>query len=201
MKKITSLALTAFLLIVSLIYLTNLFSGNTTPPANRSATASLSSSDVAKHSTADDCYLIINNNVYNVSSYMNSHPGGSWVIASRCGNEVTGIFAQIHSNRAWDLLAKYKLGTIAPTSTATNSTSTVPIDLNSVEAGLKKSNPDAQILNVKPSSNFYIAKIIYQGKLYEVHIDANGQIFKEEVENDEFNWSTWNTDTDDLQPK
>lgn len=66
--------------------------------------------EVAMHNTRKDCYCIVKGNVYDVSSYIAKHPGGSRTIVSRCGKEITGIFAEIHSNRAWDLLSKYKIG-------------------------------------------------------------------------------------------
>lgn len=82
----------------------------TTPVVKTSPVFTLS--EVAKHSTPSDCYLVINNKVYNVSSFIGSHPGGARNITNNCGKEVTGIFAQIHSNRAWDLLIKYYIGSI-----------------------------------------------------------------------------------------
>lgn len=77
-----------------------------------STTTVFSLADVAQHKTAADCYLVIDNTVYDVSGYLNNHPGGRGVIQSRCGTEVTGIFARIHSNRAWNLLTSFKVGVI-----------------------------------------------------------------------------------------
>lgn len=74
--------------------------------------SSFSMAEVSQHNSTKDCYLVIQNTVYDVSSYLGSHPGGRGVIQSRCGTEVTGIFAQIHSNRAWNLLGRYKVGVI-----------------------------------------------------------------------------------------
>ena len=36
--------------------------------------------DVAKHAFEDDCWVIINNKVYNVSQWADIHPGGSAII-------------------------------------------------------------------------------------------------------------------------
>lgn len=36
--------------------------------------------DVAKHAYEDDCWVIINNKVYNVSQWADIHPGGSAII-------------------------------------------------------------------------------------------------------------------------
>ena len=68
--------------------------------------------EVQKHNSPNDCYMVINNNVYDVSNYGAEHPGGSSAIYDNCGKEVTGLFARIHSNSAWDLLKKYKIGTL-----------------------------------------------------------------------------------------
>ena len=38
--------------------------------------AELSIADVAKHNTAQDCYMEINGKVYDITSYFGSHPGG-----------------------------------------------------------------------------------------------------------------------------
>lgn len=83
-----------------------------TPTPTNSAPA-LTRAEVARHTSRNDCYLIINNKVYNVSSYIDSHPGGAQRILDYCGNEATGIFASIHSNYAWDLLGNYFIGNLA----------------------------------------------------------------------------------------
>lgn len=68
--------------------------------------------EVSKHDTSDDCWLVISQRVYNVTDYIPRHPGGRRAITKRCGTEVTSIFTRIHSNRAWDLLANYKIGNL-----------------------------------------------------------------------------------------
>ncbi len=122
MKKITLIFLIIFVVVVLFLFVEAFFennggsySQNTNQPATTSVPAVLKSftlNEAAKHSTESDCYLVINNKVYDASSYIGKHPGGRDTIISNCGKEVTGIFAQIHSNRAWDLLAKYQIGII-----------------------------------------------------------------------------------------
>jgi len=80
---------------------------------NSQKTNSFTLYEISKHNSEHSCYLVINNNVYDVSSYINRHPGGAKTIISHCGKEATGIFAKTHSNKAWDLLKKYKIGTIS----------------------------------------------------------------------------------------
>jgi cytochrome b involved in lipid metabolism len=126
MKKLTLLSLIFFSgVVVAVLGYGFLFSSNKnsiqnniTVPIQKSSAKSgttpvskvFTVSEVAKHSTKNDCYLIINKKVYNVSSFIDSHPGGAQRIISNCGTEVTGIFAAIHSNFAWDLLVKYYIG-------------------------------------------------------------------------------------------
>lgn len=161
-----------------------------------SAEPSFTADEVAQHNSKEDCYLIIRDSVYNVTDYISFHPGGRNTIIARCGREVTGIFTQIHSNRAWDLLGRYKIGQLgsqAPTTT----TASVKLSLDDIYKGLVEANPGAEIVNVKPSGDNFIAKIILDGKFYEAHIDQKGRLTKVESEGNE-NWSTWDTDSDDL---
>ncbi|MBP9781362.1 cytochrome b5 domain-containing protein [Candidatus Woesebacteria bacterium] len=82
----------------------------TSTPTPKSSVLTLA--QVSQHNTPSDCYLIIKGAVYDVSSYINKHPGGSNNIISSCGSEVTGIFASIHSNAAWNLLKNYQVATL-----------------------------------------------------------------------------------------
>lgn len=72
----------------------------------------LTKSEVSKHSTQNNCYIIINNKVYDISNYFGSHPGGDSIMLGYCGAEASTIFSAIHSNFAWDLLSKYLIGNL-----------------------------------------------------------------------------------------
>lgn len=154
---------------------------------------------IAKHATPSDCYLIVNGDVYNVSSYINQHPGGVRNITSRCGTEASKAFSAIHSNFAWNLLKKYYIGNVA-TAGSTNNVSDANIDttspniLENINSMLQGEYKGAEIIEVKPKKDFYVAKIIKDNKLYEIHINEKGEIIKEEIENDELDWSNWDED-------
>ena len=165
-----------------------------------SASSGISLLEVARHNTPQSCYLAINGNVYNVSPYLNYHPAGPGIIIENCGKEVTGLFASIHSNRAWDLLADYKIGRLAKT----NATDTkklnarrLQIALSELAKALKKANPDLYVVNIKPAPSGFLAKVKYQNSFYELHIDKYGKITSQESEQLEKNWLSWSSDLDD----
>jgi cytochrome b involved in lipid metabolism len=47
---------------------------------------------VSEHDSPDDCWFIIDGAVYDVTSYVSSHPGGE-AIAKGCGKDATELFA------------------------------------------------------------------------------------------------------------
>ena len=49
---------------------------------------------VARHNSEEDCWIIINENVYDVTSYLNSHPGGVGKIMQYAGKDATKAFQQ-----------------------------------------------------------------------------------------------------------
>ncbi|MFA5131683.1 MAG: cytochrome b5-like heme/steroid binding domain-containing protein [Patescibacteria group bacterium] len=88
-----------------------------TPLAAKSvgAISTLSLSEIAKHNSNGDCWLLINNNVYNVTSFLSAHPGGAGTIIPYCGREATQAFntkdiGSSHSNTAISMLKDYYIG-------------------------------------------------------------------------------------------
>lgn len=80
----------------------------------------LSLATVAEHNTPDDCWLVINNNIYNISDYIGTHPSGEKNIIDYCGKEATAVFetrptgsGTPHSDSARETLAKYYIGDLA----------------------------------------------------------------------------------------
>lgn len=72
---------------------------------------------VAVHNTESDCWVVVNDKVYSVASYIPMHPGGSQRIANVCGGDATLLFNGIkrnrgHSSYANSLLGQYLVGTL-----------------------------------------------------------------------------------------
>ncbi|CCF59833.1 hypothetical protein KAFR_0I00520 [Kazachstania africana CBS 2517] len=53
--------------------------------------------EVAKHKTPDDCWVVINGYVYDITSFIMSHPGGPDVLETNAGKDVTAIFVPLHA--------------------------------------------------------------------------------------------------------
>ena len=52
--------------------------------------------EIKKHNTTDDCWIIIHNNVYDVTNFLKEHPGGSSIIISIAGQDATEYFEELH---------------------------------------------------------------------------------------------------------
>jgi len=77
---------------------------------------------VAKHDTEEDCHIIIGNannggpKVYNVTSYLDDHPGGSEVILELAGKYADDMFEDIgHSQEARSQLKEFLVGPLDAT--------------------------------------------------------------------------------------
>lgn len=67
--------------------------------------------EVLKHNTKDDLWLIIHGNVYDVTKFIDEHPGGEEVLVDVGGTDATDAFEDIgHSEDARETLATLKLG-------------------------------------------------------------------------------------------
>ncbi|KAJ4726725.1 cytochrome b5-like [Melia azedarach] len=71
--------------------------------------------EVSKHNQTKDCWLIISGKVYDVTSFMDDHPGGDEVLISATGKDATNDFEDVgHSDAAREMLEQYYIGEIDP---------------------------------------------------------------------------------------
>ncbi|VDO02196.1 unnamed protein product [Rodentolepis nana] len=70
--------------------------------------------EVNKHNTEEDCWVVINDNVYDVTSLLEKHPGGTDSIMEVAGTFATkGFNAVPHSEGARHWMNKFYIGEIA----------------------------------------------------------------------------------------
>lgn len=92
-----------------------------TPPAisaTEEDSAVFTAAEVAEHATPEDCWMIIEDNVYDFSDYIPTHPAPPGVMGPWCGKEATeGMrtkgYGNDHSDRAWGMMADYRIGVFA----------------------------------------------------------------------------------------
>ena len=95
-----------------------------TPTPTKSAEASKSAEPVAAgytmekvkaNNSAASCWSAINGNVYDLTKWINSHPGGSGAIRSLCGTDGTSAYNGMHGNQGkpQSRLAGYLLGPLS----------------------------------------------------------------------------------------
>ncbi|XP_020091337.1 cytochrome b5 isoform X2 [Ananas comosus] len=72
--------------------------------------------EVSKHNTNDDCWIVVNGNVYDVTMYLDEHPGGDDVLLAATGKDATEDFEDAgHSKTARDLMQEYFIGELDTT--------------------------------------------------------------------------------------
>ncbi|AIF70128.1 hypothetical protein PAP_08740 [Palaeococcus pacificus DY20341] len=68
--------------------------------------------EVSKHNQSNDCWIIVENKIYNVTSFLNIHPGGEDAIIPYCGTNATEVFFSKHDQGAYETLQQYYIGRI-----------------------------------------------------------------------------------------
>ena len=90
---------------------------------NSTGTGLFTSEQVAEHNSKTDCWTIINDNVYDITTYISRHPGGDEILRA-CGTDGTSLFTKretstgekvgsgtSHSSTAASALENLKVGT------------------------------------------------------------------------------------------
>ncbi|GBG24788.1 Succinate dehydrogenase ubiquinone flavoprotein subunit, mitochondrial [Hondaea fermentalgiana] len=73
--------------------------------------------EIAKHTTKDDCWVILNDKVYDVTEFLENHPGGAKAILLYGGKDATEAFDMLHKPEIIPkYAAEYEIGTVAPNS-------------------------------------------------------------------------------------
>jgi len=64
---------------------------------------------------ADEPYIILHNVVYNVTQWLNDHPGGNAILIENAGTDATQAFEdQGHSNIARGIMEQFSIGEVVP---------------------------------------------------------------------------------------
>lgn len=84
-----------------------------TPAQHNSKIPTFTSEQVACHNTENDCWIILSKKVYDVTQFLQEHPGGIDIIYERAGRDATQQFIDIgHSAIAYKQVEKYFKGNL-----------------------------------------------------------------------------------------
>ncbi|XP_078606877.1 cytochrome b5-like isoform X1 [Branchiostoma floridae x Branchiostoma japonicum] len=80
-----------------------------------------SQEEVEKHVTGTSSWLVIHDKVYDVTKFLEEHPGGEEVLLEQSGKDGTEAFEDVgHSEDARDLMANYLIGELRDEDKAAN---------------------------------------------------------------------------------
>ncbi|KAL3246939.1 hypothetical protein ABHI18_012563, partial [Aspergillus niger] len=101
-----------------------------------------SRAEVNQQSSKGRCLVIIKGNVYDLSSYLDSHPGGSSILRQYAGRDATEAFEPIHPDNVIEkhLCREANLGPVADSDMNIAPVS-APIKMSSSGSSLEKSIP------------------------------------------------------------
>ncbi|KAL5538467.1 hypothetical protein UlMin_021771 [Ulmus minor] len=69
--------------------------------------------EVATHNRKSDCWIIINGKVYDVTQFLEEHPGGDEVLLLSAEKDATDDFEDVgHSDSAKEIMEKFYVGKI-----------------------------------------------------------------------------------------
>jgi 4-hydroxysphinganine ceramide fatty acyl 2-hydroxylase len=73
-------------------------------------------SQVSLHNSSKTCWVVIENKVYDVTSFISDHPGGEELIVEYAGTDITSVLQDddlhTHSDAAYDILSEYYIGQV-----------------------------------------------------------------------------------------
>ncbi|GMK54124.1 hypothetical protein CspeluHIS016_0107100 [Cutaneotrichosporon spelunceum] len=79
--------------------------------------------ELEDHKTRKSLWLVIHKKVYDVTAFLDEHPGGDEVLLEEAGRDGTEAFEDVgHSDEARDMLLKMYLGNLAPSEASKNTT-------------------------------------------------------------------------------
>ncbi|KAF4367887.1 cytochrome b5 [Cannabis sativa] len=111
-----------------------------------SLTKLFSMEEISQHNTKDDCWVVIDDKVYDLSSYLDEHPGGDDVVLAATGKDATEDFEDAgHSKTAKELMQSFFIG---------------ELDTSDI--------PEPDIVSTKPTRRDYAQKLIDLAKQYWV---------------------------------
>ncbi|KAG6421025.1 hypothetical protein SASPL_117574 [Salvia splendens] len=76
------------------------------------ASKAYTKADVSSHNKRTDCWIIIKDKVYDVTSYVEEHPGGDAILVHAGDDSTEGFFGPQHATRVFDMIEDFYIGNL-----------------------------------------------------------------------------------------
>ncbi|XP_051187069.1 cytochrome B5-like protein isoform X1 [Lolium perenne] len=77
---------------------------------------SFSKEEVSEDNTRKDCWIIIKDKVYDVTPYVEEHPGGDAILNNAGADSTEGFFGPQHGTRVFDIIEDFCIGLLKASS-------------------------------------------------------------------------------------
>lgn len=84
------------------------------------AAQTYSNAEIAQHNTASSCWVIVNSEVFDITPFLNSHPGGRSVLVNGAGKDISAQFRMFHKASVINKYRSLQIGTVGASSSAGN---------------------------------------------------------------------------------
>lgn len=74
------------------------------------AVKSYSKAEVARHNKRTDCWIIIKDKVFDVTSYVEEHPGGDAILDHAGDDSTEGFYGPQHATRVFEMIDDFCIG-------------------------------------------------------------------------------------------
>ncbi|KRT78582.1 hypothetical protein AMK59_8114 [Oryctes borbonicus] len=82
-------------------------------PRSENTPEEFSLEEIADHDNLTDCWIVVYDRVYDITKFINEHPGGADVLLEHAGRDATIAFRSTgHSSLAIKTLEKYYVGNL-----------------------------------------------------------------------------------------
>ncbi|KAI3694006.1 hypothetical protein L1987_76964 [Smallanthus sonchifolius] len=122
----------------------------------------LSFEEVSKHYLKTDCWLIISGKVYDVTPFLDDHPGGDEVLVLATGKDATEDFEDVgHSKNAIEMMKDYYVGELGNSTTVQKTTYKPPSTTASTSNQAPASSSTSILTFVLPILILVLAYALY----------------------------------------
>ena len=80
--------------------------------SERKALRQLTRGEVAEHAAPGDCWIVVKGRVYDVTSYVEEHPGGRAILRNAGGDATAGFHGPQHPPRVFDMIDDFLIGDV-----------------------------------------------------------------------------------------